>query len=147
MASCLLFLQGIYLGLISDGSPISTVGDDKKGEPVLVHVRPSRYNFPAQSLPIETTMADIRHEDPILTEMVTRLRAVFEPERIYLFGSHARGDAKPESDYDLLMVLPSSPLPRYRREQVAFRALDGMGISKDILVLTRAEFDRQRNAL
>jgi predicted nucleotidyltransferase len=79
--------------------------------------------------------------------MVTRLRAVFEPERIYLLGSHARGDAKPESDYDLLMVLPSSPLPRYRGEQVAFRALAGMGISKDILVLTRAEFDRQRNAL
>ena len=56
-------------------------------------------------------MADTRLDDPVLTEMVTRLRAVFEPERIYLFGSHARGDAKPESDYDLLMVLPSSPLP------------------------------------
>jgi predicted nucleotidyltransferase len=92
-------------------------------------------------------MVDTRLDDPILTEMVTRLRAVFEPERIYLFGSHARGDAKPESDYDLLIVLPSSPLPRYRREQVAFRALAGMGVSKDILVLTRAEFDRQRNAL
>jgi predicted nucleotidyltransferase len=79
-------------------------------------------------------MVDTRLDDPILTEMVTRLRAVFEPERIYLFGSHARGDAKPESDYDLLMVLPSSTLPRYRREQVAFRALAGMGISKEGLL-------------
>jgi predicted nucleotidyltransferase len=92
-------------------------------------------------------MADTRLDDPILAELVTRLRAAFQPECIYLFGSHARGEAGPDSDYDLLMVLPSSPMPRYQREQVAFRALAGMGISKDILVLTRAEFDRHRNAL
>ena len=92
-------------------------------------------------------MATSTLNNPILTEMVTRLKAEFKPERIYLFGSHARGDAKPDSDYDLLMVLTSSPLPRYRRDQAAFRALAGLGVSKDILVLTREEFDRQRNAL
>jgi len=35
-----------------------------------------------------------------------------------------------------------SPLPRYKREQQAFRALCGMGIAKDVLVFTREEFDR-----
>ncbi|MBI5855730.1 MAG: nucleotidyltransferase domain-containing protein [Nitrospirae bacterium] len=92
-------------------------------------------------------MSDTRLDDPVPREMVTRLPSAFQPERLYLFGSHARGDARPESDYDLLMVLTSSPLPRYQREQAAFRALAGMSVSKDILVLTRAEFDRQRNAL
>jgi predicted nucleotidyltransferase len=85
-------------------------------------------------------------DDPILMEIVSRLKTAFQPERIYLFGSHARGDAGPNSDYDLLMVVDSSALPRYKRDQAAFRALTGLGISKDILVLTRAEFDQQRHA-
>jgi predicted nucleotidyltransferase len=84
--------------------------------------------------------------DHIVTEIVSRLRTAFQPECIYLFGSRARGEAGPDSDYDLLMVLPSSSLPRYQRDQAAFRALAGLGISKDIVVLTRAEFDRQRLA-
>jgi hypothetical protein len=85
-------------------------------------------------------------QDRILSEIVGRLKTAFQPERIYLFGSHARGDAGPDSDYDLLMVVAASSLPRYRRDQAAFRVLTGLGVSKDILVLTRAEFDRQRQA-
>ena len=84
--------------------------------------------------------------DPILSEIVSRLRTAFQPECIYLFGSYARGEAGPDSDYDLLMVVPSSSLPRYQRDQAAFRALAGLGAAKDILVLTRAEFDQQRLA-
>lgn len=84
--------------------------------------------------------------DRTLAEIVSRLKTAFQPEQIYLFGSHARGDPGPDSDYDLLMVLSSSSLPRYQRDQAAFRALNGLGVSKDILVLTRAEFDRQRQA-
>jgi predicted nucleotidyltransferase len=41
--------------------------------------------------------------DAVLAEIVRRLIAEFQPERIYLFGSRARGDAGPDSDYDLLM--------------------------------------------
>lgn len=84
--------------------------------------------------------------DRVLAEIVDRLKAAFQPERVYLFGSRARGEATPDSDYDLLMVLPFSSLPRYQRNQAAFRVLSGLGVSKDILVLTRAEFDRQRQA-
>lgn len=80
-------------------------------------------------------------DDRVLTEMVRRLVAAFRPERIYLFGSRARGEAGPDSDYDLLMVVGASPLPRYLREQSAFRALCGVGAPKDVVVLTRAEFD------
>ena len=76
--------------------------------------------------------------------MVRRLTAAFSPECIYLFGSWARGEGTPDSDFDLLLVIPDSSLPRYRRDQVAFRALAGVGVPKDVLVLTRAEFDRQR---
>jgi predicted nucleotidyltransferase len=84
--------------------------------------------------------------DQILSEIVSRLKTAFHPERIYLFGSRARGEAGPESDYDLLLVVSTSALPRYKRDQAAFRALSGLGVSKDVLVLTRDEFDRQRQA-
>jgi len=84
--------------------------------------------------------------DSILTEIVQRLTNAFHPECIYLFGSIARGQADLDSDYDLLMVLQDSILPRYQRDQEAFRVLTGVGASKDILVLTRKEFESQRKA-
>jgi len=81
--------------------------------------------------------------DPILKEIVRRLAENLRPERIYLFGSRARGEAGPDSDYDLLVVLPDSELPGYKRDQAAFRALKGVGVAKDVLVLTREEFRRR----
>ena len=45
-------------------------------------------------------------DDPALFEAVRRLVAAYQPERIYLFGSVARGDAGQDSDYDLLVVVP-----------------------------------------
>ena len=59
----------------------------------------------------------------------------------YLFGSRARGDAQPDSDYDVLVVVSASQLPGHRRDAVALRALRGLRASVDVLVLTRAEFD------
>ena len=79
--------------------------------------------------------------DP-LAEAVRRLRSGLHAERIYLFGSRARDEADEDSDYDFLVVVRDSPLPRYKREQQAFRALCGMGIAKDVLVFTRDEFNR-----
>ncbi len=83
--------------------------------------------------------------DAVLQEMVSRLAAALHPARIYLFGSRARGDAGADSDYDLLVVVPESSLPGYRRDQAAFIALCGVGASKDVVVLTRAEFDSRRS--
>ena len=79
--------------------------------------------------------------DPI-SESVRRLRESLPAERIYLFGSRARGEAGADSDFDFLVVVNDSPLPRYKREQKAFRALCGMGIAKDVLVFTKREFEK-----
>lgn len=85
--------------------------------------------------------------NPLVTEMVNRLRHALNPERIYLFGSHARGTATPDSDYDLLVVVPQSTLPRYRRDQAAFALLTGVGAPKDVIVLTHEEFERGRSVV
>lgn len=85
--------------------------------------------------------------DPTLKEMVRRLLEHLRPERIYLFGSRARGEGGPDSDYDLLVVVASSPLPGYKRDQAAFRALRGVGVAKDVIVLTRDEFQRKSSVV
>jgi predicted nucleotidyltransferase len=85
--------------------------------------------------------------DPILSEMIRRLVGAFRPERIYLFGSRARGGAGPDSDYDLLMVVGSSSQPRCRLEQAAFRTLCGVGAPKDVIVLTSKEFNEKRQVV
>jgi predicted nucleotidyltransferase len=80
-------------------------------------------------------------DDPVLDEIVRRLVKTFEPERIYLFGSRARGEGGPDSDYDLMVVVRRSDLPGLKREQLAYRILRGVGAAKDVLVWTADEFD------
>jgi len=81
--------------------------------------------------------------DPPLAEVVRRLVDVYAPERIYLFGSRARGDARPDSDYDLLVLLADSDQPSYRRARQGYHVLHGSGIAVDLLVWTTAEFERR----
>lgn len=81
--------------------------------------------------------------DPVLAEIVRRLVGLFVPERIYLFGSKARGDDDADSDYDLLVVVSSSDEPMYRRAREAPEALWGVPAAVDVLVFTREEFERK----
>jgi uncharacterized protein len=80
---------------------------------------------------------------PLLDEIVRRLVQTLRPERIYLFGSRARGEASEESDFDLLVVVSTSELPGHVRDSAALRALKGLNASVDVLVLTREEFERK----
>lgn len=82
-------------------------------------------------------------DDPVLREIVRRLVGAYNPERIYLFGSTARGDAGPDSDYDLMVVLPDEAPQRLRRGNPGYRALRGTGVAADVQVWPRGDFDRQ----
>lgn len=85
--------------------------------------------------------------DPILQEIVQRIIKTLQPNLIYLFGSRASGIASHDSDYDLLVVVEDSKLPRYQRDRIAFRALCGVGASKDVIVLTRLEFENGKKVV
>jgi predicted nucleotidyltransferase len=91
---------------------------------------------------VQTGLLD---QDPDLREIVRRLVAAYEPGLIYLFGSKARGDADPDSDYDLLLVVPDDASPERRRSHLAYQALRGTGIDADVLVCTRSYFDARRH--
>lgn len=78
-----------------------------------------------------------------MTEVLRRLIAAYQPERIYLFGSTARGDAGPDSDYDLMVIVPDDAPPDRRRAHLAYQRLWGTGTAADVLVWTRSAFDRR----
>ena len=74
-----------------------------------------------------------------IQQMVRRIVSRFHPERIILFGSHARGEAGPDSDIDLLVVMPF--LGSKLEKQLEIRlALRGIHVPKDIVVTTPEEF-------
>jgi predicted nucleotidyltransferase len=81
--------------------------------------------------------------DGKLVEIVRRLVEAYQPEKIYLFGSVARGQAGPDSDYDLLVVVSDSATPERKRSRLAYQALRGTGIAADVLVCTRSRFERR----
>lgn len=71
--------------------------------------------------------------------MVRRIVKRFGPDRIILFGSHARGKAGPDSDVDLLVIMPVRGSKRNKAIEIAV-ALDDIRIPKDIVVTTPDEF-------
>ena len=83
--------------------------------------------------------------DPKLKAIVERLIAAFQPERIYLFGSKARGEEGPDSDYDLMVIVPESNEPPYWRAQAAQEVLWGIWEAADVLIMTREEFESRRD--
>jgi predicted nucleotidyltransferase len=91
----------------------------------------------------------IRHELPHLTEedrcalarIIERLIDAYAPERIYLFGSKARGDYGPDSDFDLMVVVSDAAPVEQQRSRLAYEVLWGTGTAADVLVWTRGAFE------
>ncbi len=79
--------------------------------------------------------------DPILALLRDKLVEALAPQRIILFGSRAGDTAKPDSDYDLLVVAETD-LPLEDRVFQARRAVRDVRVPKDIVVVTPAEFRR-----
>ena len=81
--------------------------------------------------------------ESVLNQATERLVEQFAPVRIILFGSQARGTADERSDVDLFVICP---VPGRKRDlMVAMdRALAGLGIARDVIVLTPEEYQRDR---
>ena len=89
-------------------------------------------------------------DDALLERMVQAIVDEVEPEQVILFGSRARGDARPDSDVDLVIVEaePFGPGRDRRAEAVRlYRALVDFRVSKDILVYSRDEVAYWRDSL
>ena len=79
--------------------------------------------------------------DPkLVEEIVRRIVETVHPEKIILFGSLARGDARPESDLDILVIAQSQE-PRFRRSAPLYGILSDIFIPMDILVYSPEEVE------
>ena len=79
--------------------------------------------------------------DPVVDEIVRRLVAAYEPEAMYLFGSAARGEQGPNSDYDVLLVVPDDASAERLRARRAYEVLWGIGVAVDVLIWRRSAFE------
>jgi predicted nucleotidyltransferase len=75
--------------------------------------------------------------------MVRRIVRQFRPERVILFGSHARGEAGPDSDVDLLVVMRVRGL---RKQGIQIRvALHDIRVPKDVIVTSPEDFEWRKD--
>jgi len=75
--------------------------------------------------------------------ITSRLVEFYRPERIYLFGSAARGDAGPDSDLDFCVVLPDDAPEALLRSGKIYAILAGVGFPKDVVPIRRDQFDQR----
>ena len=96
-------------------------------------------------------MTTVGHEadmsgDAVVVAMVRRIAERFAPERIVLFGSRARGDAKEWSDVDLLVVMPDGT--DRRKAAIEMRGVVGdLPVAKDIVVTTPDHIARRGHVI
>jgi predicted nucleotidyltransferase len=91
-------------------------------------------------------MRETTADQAILTDVLNRVVATADPEKIILFGSAARGDMTPNSDLDLLVVARNGT---HRRQlaQLIYRRMIGVGHPVDVVVVTPDDVERYGSAL
>ncbi len=72
--------------------------------------------------------------------LLERIRAVYNPRQLWLFGSRARGDAREDSDWDFLAVVDDATPDRLFDPTVMWRLLHLEHYRADVVVLPRSEF-------
>jgi len=87
--------------------------------------------------------SDLDRLRPVLARLVSQLR----PDEIWLFGSRAEERARPDSDYDLLAVLPEGA-PETDLDPIrAWSLVRGLGVPVDVVLCTRSEFEEERGEI
>ncbi len=76
-----------------------------------------------------------REVKPLIEEIKLRMR----PESIWLFGSRARGEAQPDSDWDLLVAVADNADPNLLDPLVGWSIQHDIGIPATILSTTTGE--------
>lgn len=85
--------------------------------------------------------------DPeVLQQLVERIVGAVHPLRIILFGSAARGEMGPDSDVDVLVVMPEG-VHRWRTAQDLHQQMHGLSVSVDIVVATPTDLEKHRDTI
>jgi uncharacterized protein len=106
--------------------------------------QPSQFNPEVLTPSVDRPGAGLSHLsiDELIPEITNRLVRAFDPESIFLFGSHIWGTPHADSDLDLLVIVSTSDIPSSKRSSLAYRCLRDIFYPLDILVKTRQEIEK-----
>jgi uncharacterized protein len=94
--------------------------------------------------PPKPNYGSLGSEKRALSALVDRLVEAFDPEAIYLFGSRARGDATPLSDFDLMMITSPEDDGTEIDLAAAYAPVQGLGIACEVIPCSRGAFEREK---
>jgi predicted nucleotidyltransferase len=82
--------------------------------------------------------------DQIIESITQRIVETVNPLRIILFGSAVKGEMGPNSDLDMLVVMPSGTHRRNTARSI-YRNLIGIGFAVDIVVITEGDIEKHKH--
>ena len=85
-------------------------------------------------------------DDPLVERVVKRIAEAIHPAQIILFGSRATGNARPDSDLDLLVICDET-MPKREIKLAIRRLFPVQDFSMDLFILTPDEFERQKKVV
>jgi predicted nucleotidyltransferase len=103
-------------------------------------------NRPKGKMMAKSTKLSPKKNSSQIRQIVQRVVKQFSPEQIILFGSYARGTARPNSDIDLLIVMPVKGSVRQKAIEIGV-ALHDIAIAKDLIVVTPQEFKWRKDVM
>ncbi|OFX22172.1 MAG: hypothetical protein A2033_14440 [Bacteroidetes bacterium GWA2_31_9] len=83
-------------------------------------------------------------EKSIILGLILKIANSINPDKIFLIGSYASGNANNDSDIDLL-VIKETKEPKYKRSIEIQRLLIGTKLPVDVVVYTNEEFEKEKN--
>jgi len=89
---------------------------------------------------VGTTLAARSLDLGPIMPLLARIEAQYHPEQVWLFGSRARGDARPESDWDLFVVVPDDTRDEQLDLLFLWRLKRGSGVPADVIACRASEF-------
>jgi predicted nucleotidyltransferase len=87
------------------------------------------------------TDVDLEPLAPILARLVQRV----QPIAVWLFGSRAEGRARPDSDYDLLVIVADDSPAADLDAAGAYELTRGLGLPVDVVACPRSVFEQEKN--
>lgn len=118
-------------------------------EPGPLRIAPGRRVLPEERAAIAARVAAARRAAaagegklPVdLAELMRRILFFYDPVQVWLFGSRARGDARPTSDWDLLVVVDDAASDAALDLDVGWRLQRGCGVYADVVACRVSEFE------
>jgi uncharacterized protein len=79
--------------------------------------------------------------------MIARMVEVLHPLQIWLYGSRARGEARPDSDWDFMAILPDDAPEQDLELSSVWSRLRDLELQRvEVFTITRGEFDEWKDA-